>query len=233
MVIDKRDYYYIVQRGDSLRKIAEIHGMSGELGRSTIWIDDKNTHLHTDGAISDEEPGQSRQVKRQLYLNGSYIDYDHSQHSCQGVIVLYVDEKIWIPAEEKSDDSQKDSEDKAKIKKELSGDDLVYGISIKPDTEYELVLPVFNLRVEEDPNDTAIKDSKYILYSNDMDESYKKTLTVDDAVVKEDIIDYYFAGVNYELEYSLRIEPGKDENGKKEDPYFVFEKSKLNKSIKS
>ncbi len=220
MAIKERNYFYPVLRDDNLRKIAEKHGMPPTDGREVIWEHDNNAELHTKAIIPGQTRDKDREVKRQLYLEKEYIEYKHSEHTGKGEVILYVNERIWIPLEEEEEEEEATPE---KIKREITKKELKQGFYPKKNTEYELIFPVLRVRIEVDPEDIN-EEEKYTLFSSeDNGASYKMELSVKDGIVQEDLTDLHFCGVITGEEYTLEFDPGKDGDGNAQEPYYLFE----------
>ncbi|MCP4135194.1 MAG: hypothetical protein GY754_29775 [bacterium] len=226
MAITKRDYYYTVEYGDSLTIISEKHDMPQITGARKIWDNEKNENMHSKAVMPNK-----REVKRQLHLGGNrYRDYSHKQYKEKeerdykrpDQVILYTNEKIWIPGEEEKKEEEKDASNDL-IKREITKDEMTNGLSPKPDKKYELIFPSITVRLDMDINESSVQDDKYTLYgvkieSNNVEKQYyKKTLNVTDAVDNDGISELHFIGTAKNLLYSLELDNGDEKK-------FLFEK---------
>lgn len=79
--------------------------------------------------------------------------------------------------------------------------------------------PQLFLQLDIDPADDESQNDKFILKSTDEMQSYQQILTVeDDAVQGNDMTELIFKDLDKNLNYTLEIQPGDDE-----EPYFLFE----------
>jgi len=141
----------------------------------------------------------------------------------EGFLIVYMGEKIWIPDE-------KSKKDINIIRREITSKELHYGIETKSNTEYELICPAFRFQLRF--NFEEVKKDKYILYSSDLDTYYKKTLIVENDVVRNgDKLFLYFQGIDKNVRYTLDVEPGPDENGNKPNKITIFKDKTYNEYI--
>jgi hypothetical protein len=136
MAIDRDDYEYNVVEGDSLRKIAQKHGLDPLAGARRIW-----EYTWEKRGYSDDANMHGKTVHRKLHMgNNRYVNYDHSRWGDPGYkgyndphqIILYSGETVWIPPREY----------------EISDEELINGFV--PDTckRYKLKFPVFAVRLD-------------------------------------------------------------------------------------
>ncbi|MCP4133863.1 MAG: hypothetical protein GY754_23035, partial [bacterium] len=98
------------------------------------------------------------------------------------------------------------------------------------DTFYatEIVFPTLVLRMAFDLTEFETEDDKYTLFSTDSNEYYRNELTCqDDRVEGDEYVDLHFVGVRRDINYSLEVEIGENE-----DRYFLFEDKFLDNLIR-
>ena len=218
MAIEKQEYYYTVESGDNLVKIAEKHGLYPELEwAQKIWESNENGKDHDKYNLHEEgEMPNGEIVKRQVHIgDNKYNDYNHYNFLLHtGIswqkpqsIILYSGEKIWIP----KDIIKTDDENVEVI--ELTDNDLRDGVSIKPGfDEHILIVPAINLRIDREFEE-VFENEKYTLSSSDYENYYKKTLIIKDD--GEDIGGMYqfrLAGIRKDLKYNLEYDPGRSKD---------------------
>ena len=208
MPIDKSDYEYTVEEGDSLIRIAEKHGFKPitDWARK-IWEDSKNEGLYVNANM------HGKKVKRQLHLGSNHYEpYDHFRYgpSYRGYdnpsqIILYAGEKIWIPHAESTD----------RIIHEMTDDELINGFVPEFGKRYELIFPAMKVKVHTF-EDRSSDNDKYTLYGYDDKGEliYKKSLIVkEDSEDNNGIKELIFNATPKCLKYTLEVTSSVD--GKK------------------
>jgi hypothetical protein len=103
------------------------------------------------------------------------------------------------------------------------------GIQTKPFTDYDVIFPVFTVKLRVDPK-TVSQADKYTLYSVEDGSTpprlYSTTLTPADNKNKnqnQHLIELRFPKAMADLKYTLEIAPGPDKDGKTSGSYKLFE----------
>ena len=212
MAITEREYYYKILETDSLKRIADKHGLSPTIEWARkIWEDSNNKWMHT------ESDKYGKKAKRQIHIgNNKYAIYDPSQYkpNYRGYddphqIIFYEGEKIWIPKEDSTD----------RIIYDISDDELINGFVPEFGKKYRLIFPAIKVRIHQNKKISSNND-KYTLYGYDNKGElvYKKTLTVkDDAVDNNGIYELEFNGTPSNLKYNIEVtfDPGGKKNKEK------------------
>ena len=226
MAIEKSEYYYTIEKEDSLTRIADKHGLKPikDWARK-IWEDSKNSELYIEADM------HGKKVKRQLHLGSNYYEpYNHLRYmpGYRGYddphqIILYSGEKIWIP----------NKGDRERIVHEMTDDELINGFVPEFGKRYRLIFPAMKLRLLMIDR-TYSNDDKYTLYGyNDKNELiYRKSLIVkDDSIDNNGIKELIFQATPKNLLYTLEIDEGEDNDGEKGSKYLLYQKIKYRENI--
>jgi len=270
-MIEKRDYYYIVQQGDTLERILNKHSitkLNGEMFKDyeheeEAWFfinryKDKNKELLEDAQIFKDNPHTEYGVvnlnewdsminegdeslekgaekildwcKNDLnppeeldvddYWDNLYKRYYSEPWPRQGNLILYIGEKVWIPA---------DSEYK---RREITSNELENGYLAVSSKKEELVFPGLTVNVKINPDEDDIDEDKYTLYSIDPNNSFKKTIKVsEEKIVSGPYVSLRFVGTPQKMKYNLELESSSDESNSKPDKQIVLKDFFYNKDI--
>ncbi|MBN2532393.1 MAG: phage late control D family protein [Spirochaetales bacterium] len=196
----------------------------GSPTQSSAGAEAAGTESAAAAAKEEEEQEEEKEEEKQRI---EFHCYDRAHHAV-------INQKYLLITPDGEEKGETDEEGKI-IKEEVTEGECTIKFYFNEDTDvtteldegtkyptgknYTLSFPTIELHLEIDPNNAESIDDKYILFSTDDNKYFKRTFTVkDDKIPGNEYVDLFFPGIDPQLNYSLKIDPGAGG-----EPYFMFE----------